>query len=411
LYLDVIVYDHAADTITYVSRGEDRSAIVRAALARPRPAAPPAASGALDASAALEVSAPREASPALDASVPSEPDAAGPRGPPPGPAARLQVGRLAISADDDAFATSVRAAQELIRAGECFQVVLSRAFTGRFAGELGPLYAWLRDAAAVPYLYYLRFAPLARAAAVGPAGPAGQPLVLMGASPEMLVRVRHGQCETFPIAGTRPVTGHDDEDDDAADDLRHDRKECAEHAMLVDLARNDLSRVCTPGTVRVDGYQTVQRFRDVQHLVTRVTGTLGAGRDALDALAAVFPAGTVSGAPKVRAMEHIARLERRPRGPYAGAVAYVSFNGDLDSAIAIRSLSAVGDRLTVQAGAGIVNASEADAEARETLHKARTLLDGLQHFGATLPAQAERPRAPGAPPTRRAAASTVEAQR
>lgn len=325
LYLDGLVYDHAAGTCTYVSRGEDRSdALLRA----------------------------------LDA-----------------PAGRgdLRVGPVTAGTDQGGFEAAVRTAQERIRDGEAFQVVLSRAYHAGFEGPLTRLYDWLRDAAAVPYLYHLRFGDRE----------------LVGASPEMLVRARQGAVETFPIAGTRPLTGDEATDRAAGEDLRRDRKETAEHAMLVDLARNDLSRVCTPGTVRVAAYQELHRFGSVQHLVSRVTGALAPGRDALDALAAVFPAGTVSGAPKVRAMEHIDALEPSPRGPYAGCVAYLSFNGDFDSAIAIRTLSRDGDRLTVQAGAGVVHRSDPASEFRETRHKAGTLLEALRHFGATLPDELE----------------------
>lgn len=168
--------------------------------------------------------------------------------------------------------------------------------------------------------------------------------------------------------------------------------------MLVDLARNDLARVSRPGSVRVARYAKVEPFRTVQHLVSEVRGDLRRGQDAIDALQAVFPAGTVSGAPKVRALEHLQRLEGRPRGPYAGSVCYLSFNGDLDSCIAIRCLSAVehqggrGGTLVVQAGAGIVLDSRPDAEFDETRHKARLLLTAIERFGSTLPRE-ERERA------------------
>ncbi len=321
LYLDGLVYDHHDGTCTYVSRGEDR----------------------------LE---------ALQAALDSNP-----------PDAQFHVDGLIASVDQPTFEAAVLDVQQQIRAGEAFQIVLSRAYTANHTGPLTRLYDWLRDAAAVPYLYHLRFGDRE----------------LVGASPEMLVRVRQGKVETFPIAGTRPVTGDEATDAAAGADLVKDRKETAEHAMLVDLARNDLSRVCAPGTVRVKAFQEVHRFRSVQHMVSHVVGHLQPQKDALDALAAVFPAGTVSGAPKVRALEHIDRLETTPRGPYAGCVAYLSFNGDFDSAIAIRSLSREGPTLTVQAGAGIVHRSDPTSEFMETRHKASTLLDGLATFGAILP--------------------------
>ena len=323
LFLDALVYDHAKGTVHYVSVGPDRRADLEALQA---------------------------------------------------PATRipLRIGPLAASCDAPRFAKMVHEAQALLRAGECFQMVLSRPYQASFSGDLGECYDLLRDGEAAPYLYHLRYA--------------GHPaLELVGASPETLVRVRAGKAETFPIAGTRPATGDATEDGAAARDLLTDRKEGAEHAMLVDLARNDLARVCRPGTVRVARLRDVERSRNVQHLVSEVVGELDEGRDALDALAAVFPAGTVSGAPKVRAMEHIARIEGTPRGAYAGAVCYASFNGDFDSAIAIRSLSAIGDRLTVQAGAGIVLASDAAREFDETRRKAATMLQALRPFGALVP--------------------------
>ncbi len=318
LYLDGIIYDHHDNTATYVSRGEDRSQTLQTILDGPTPRQD------------------------------------------------LHIGTVTPTVNQTTFEERVRRAQELIRAGEAFQIVLSRAYHAPHNGDLGPLYDWLREHAAVPYLYHLRFSG---------------GMDLLGASPEMLVRVRRGAVETFPIAGTRPITGDPTTDDAAAQDLRADPKETAEHAMLVDLARNDLSRVCTPGTVEVVAYQDLHKFHSVQHLVSHVKGQLQPPHDALDTLAAVFPAGTVSGAPKVRAMEHIDELEG-PRGPYAGAVAYLSFNGDFDSAIAIRSLSARDGTLTIQAGAGIVIASEPTGEYHETQHKAGTLLEAVRDFGA-----------------------------
>jgi anthranilate synthase component 1 len=327
LYLDALVYDHRKGTVHYVSVGPDRSA---------------------------------------DLAALREPNAR----------KRLRVGAVRASHDRRAFTRRVRQAQDLIRAGECFQAVLSRSYRAAYTGDLAAAYAWLRRKAHAPYLFFLRFA-----------GPPAR--VLLGASPETLVRVRRGEASTFPIAGTRPLTGRPARDAALARELRADRKEAAEHAMLVDLARNDLARVARPGTVRVARFRRVEPFRTVQHLVSEVQGKLAAGRDSLDALAAVFPAGTVSGAPKVRALEHIARLEGKDRGPYGGAVAYLSFTGDLDSCIAIRCLSAQGRRLSIQAGAGIVLGSRPDAEFDETRHKARLLLEAARRFGATLPEEAE----------------------
>lgn len=336
LYLDAIVYDHLLGTAHYVTVGADRRVDLDAL--RDIPAVPTIRDRA---------------------AVPALPPA-------------LRVGPLAATCDAERFTQRVQQAKALLNAGECFQIVLSRAYQASFTGDLGECYRTLRDGEPAPYLYHLRFG-------------GRSPLALLGASPETLVRVRAGQAETFPIAGTRPATGNARTDEAAARELLADRKEGAEHAMLVDLARNDLARVCLPGTVKVASLRQVERARTVQHLVSHVVGDLRPECDALDAFAAVFPAGTVSGAPKVRAMEHIARLEDAPRGPYAGAVLYASFNGDLDSAIAIRSLSAVGDRLTVQAGAGIVLASDPAAEFEETRRKAATMLAALRPFGAILP--------------------------
>jgi anthranilate synthase component 1 len=341
LYLDALVYDHAKGTVHYVSVGRDRRDDLEA-LRRP------AAAGA---------------SPAL------------------------RVGRVRASHGRPAFTRMVREAQELIRAGECFQVVLSRSYEAPYRGDLAACYDWLRARAHAPYLFFLRFG-------------GDRPRALLGASPETLVRVRKGTATTFPIAGTRPLTGHRATDEAAAHSLRADPKENAEHAMLVDLARNDLARVCAPGTVRVVRKAHVEGFRTVQHLVSEVRGRLRRGQDALAALAAVFPAGTVSGAPKLRALEHLERLEARPRGPYAGAVCYLSFNGDVDSCIAIRCLSATADaggnpgggrgRLSVQAGAGIVLGSRPESEFDETRHKARLLLAAVERFGGRLPAEVGR---------------------
>lgn len=324
LYLDALVYDHRKGTVHYVSVGADRRADL-AALARPAERREP-----------------------------------------------LRIGAARASHGRRAFSGLVRRAQRLIRAGECFQVVLSRSYRARFRGDLAAGYDWVRGHADAPYLFFLRFG-----------GP--RPRALLGASPETLVRVRGGLATTFPIAGTRPLTGRGAVDRRAAKGLLADPKENAEHAMLVDLARNDLARVCRPGSVRVTRLRQVEPFGTVQHLVSEVRGRLEPRHDALDALAAVFPAGTVGGAPKVRALEHIAALERRPRGAYAGGVCYLSFNGDLDSCIAIRCLAATGAELTVQAGAGIVLDSRPDAEFDETRHKARLLLTAIGRFGARLP--------------------------
>jgi anthranilate synthase component 1 len=203
-------------------------------------------------------------------------------------------------------------------------------------------------------------------------------LTIVGSSPEMLVRVEGRRVETHPIAGTRPRGGSDDEDLRQAEELKRSEKERAEHVMLVDLGRNDLGRVCEYGSVRVPQYMALERYSHVMHLVSRVEGRLGEAHDRLDALAATFPAGTVSGAPKIRAMELLAGLEPTPRGIYGGAVGYLDFAGNLDFCIAIRTIVMRNGRATVQAGAGIVADSIASAEFDETRDKAQALMTALQ---------------------------------
>jgi len=204
---------------------------------------------------------------------------------------------------------------------------------------------------------------------------------IVGSSPEMLGRVDGRQVETFPIAGTRPIGKNSRETDELAASLIKDAKERAEHVMLVDLARNDVGKVCQFGSVGVPDFMTVQRYSHVQHIVSRVVGRLVQEKDAVDVLKAIFPAGTVSGAPKKRAMEIIEELEPCRRGPYAGAVGYFSYNGNADFAITIRTLLANERRAYVQAGAGIVADSDARKEWDETEHKARALLGALRIGG------------------------------
>ncbi len=253
----------------------------------------------------------------------------------------------------DRFMEAVARAKEHIRDGEAFQIVLSRRDYGRMAGDPLAFYEALRRVNPSPYMYYLDF---------------GMRRVI-GASPEMLLRVEERTATTFPIAGTRPLGTTLAESDRLAGDLIADEKERAEHNMLVDLARNDLGKVSMFGSVQVPQYMTVERYSHVQHLVSRVESTLIDGKDALDALAAVFPAGTVSGAPKPRALEIIHDLEGTARGPYAGIVGYLSLNGNLDTAIAIRTLFADGPTYYMQAGAGIVADSDPAREWHETEHK------------------------------------------
>jgi anthranilate synthase component 1 len=193
---------------------------------------------------------------------------------------------------------------------------------------------------------------------------------IVGASPEMLVRVENGRASTRPIAGTLPRGRNDAEDAEIAQTLRSNHKEIAEHVMLVDLGRNDLGRVCEPGTVSVTDLAHVEKFSHLMHLVTHVHGELANGKDAFDAFDAVFPAGTLSGAPKVRAMQIIDSFEQRPRGPYGGAVGYFSLTGGADFAITIRTISLREGVAVVQAGGGVVKDSDPASEYRETIHKA-----------------------------------------
>jgi anthranilate synthase component I len=264
-------------------------------------------------------------------------------------------------ADRGSFVDSVARAREHILAGDIFQVVLSRR--SQFPAPSGalPIYRRLRIANPAPYMFLLRLPGME----------------LAGSSPEPLIRVEGGRVTTRPIAGTRPRGRTPDQDEDLERDLLADPKERAEHAMLVDLARNDLGRVCRAGTVRVSELMTVERFSRVMHIVSTVEGELRHGLGALDALAATFPAGTVTGAPKRRAMEIIAEEESHARGPYAGAVGYLTFSGDLDFCITIRTAVVQEGTATVQAGAGIVADSDPGREYEETRAKASALLTAV----------------------------------
>jgi anthranilate synthase component 1 len=266
-----------------------------------------------------------------------------------------------------AFLRGVARIKARIRAGDVFQAVLSDDFTARLTA--GPIAAYraIRAANPTPYLFLLM----------------GGDDAVMGASPERLVRVVGGRARNCPIAGTRPRGRTRAEDLRLERELRASPKERAEHLMLVDLARNDLGRVCAPGSVSVRRLMITRRFSNVMHLVSEVEGRLDAGRTAWDALSASFPAGTVSGAPKVRAMEIIAALERRSRGFYAGAVVQHDFAGNLDSCLAIRSLSlSKGGKARLQAGAGIVADSDPAAEYREVQHKLAGLRRALGSLAA-----------------------------
>jgi anthranilate synthase component 1 len=262
----------------------------------------------------------------------------------------------------EAFEASVRAAKERIAAGDVYQVVLSQRFQAEVSVDPFTVYRALRHVNPSPYMYYIRMGRQA----------------IVGSSPEMLVRVEARRVETHPIAGTRPRGRSDEEDLRLAEELKSDEKERAEHVMLVDLGRNDVGRVSEYGSVRVPQFMALERYSHVMHLVSRVEGRLADDRDRLDALVACFPAGTVSGAPKIRAMEIIASLEPTRRGIYAGAVGYLDFAGNLDFCIAIRTITMRDGVASIQAGAGIVADSNPAAEYEETRDKARALLAALE---------------------------------
>lgn len=274
----------------------------------------------------------------------------------------LLAGRTMDQCSRPKFESNVAMAKKKIEAGEAFQVVISRSKEVDITGDPLALYQQLRVLNPSPYMYYLDF---------------GERKV-MGSSPETLVKVRDGEVFTYPIAGTRPLGTNMRERRRFKEEMRSDEKERAEHAMLVDLARNDLGKVCEDGSVHVAEYMQVEEFSHVQHLVSKVQGTLAPGLTAMDAFTAVFPAGTVSGAPKPRAMEIIAELEQRPRGPYAGSVGYLSLNGDLDSAIAIRSAFVSDGKMRIQSGAGIVYDSVPSNEFLECESKLGAVAMALQ---------------------------------
>jgi len=265
------------------------------------------------------------------------------------------------------FEAMVRQAKEYIAAGDIFQAVLSQRLSGHTMAHPFAIYRALRRLNPSPYMVFLRF----------PGGLGTPPLHVIAASPEMHVRLENDMAEVRPIAGTRPRGASPAEDAALADELLCDEKERAEHVMLVDLGRNDLGRVCEYGSVSVQEMMIVERYSHVMHIVSDVRGRLQAKRDAFDLLRATFPAGTVTGAPKVRAMEIIEELEGTRRGLYAGAIGYVGYDGSMDSCIAIRTIVMQGDTVHIQAGAGIVADSDPAREYQETLSKARALAEAV----------------------------------
>lgn len=329
LYEDLLAFDHAAQRLFFVTRCDDARSL-------------PAAQEKLDRLAA---------------------DVLGPDSPRAAQSGDLRLhGGFESCTEPAEYERGVASLRTAISHGEIFQGVLSQRFEQRFEGDPFTLYRVLRLANPSPHMFFFE----------------ADGLTLVGSSPERLVSVQSGRAENRPIAGTRPRSEDPSEDERLARELRGDAKERAEHDMLVDLARNDLGRVARVGSVRVKEHAVLERFARVQHLVSRVECDLASGRDALDALAASFPAGTVSGAPKVRAMELLAGIERDTRGPYAGAFGYLDRAGNLDTALVLRSFVARDGVLSVQAGAGIVWDSDAAREREETLHKARALFEAAR---------------------------------
>ena len=270
-----------------------------------------------------------------------------------------------VNIKKETYEAAVEKAKEYITAGDIFQVVPSKRYQFQIMGNLIHFYQALRTINPSPYMYYYKSGDRQ----------------IVGASPEMLVRVENGTVETFPIAGTRPVAQDPGENIKLVSELLADPKERAEHVMLVDLARNDIGRISKFGSVHVPEFMKVHQYSHVQHIVSQVVGELKENLQSYDALRAVFPAGTVSGAPKVRAMEIIDELEPARRGPYAGAVGYFSYNGNADFAITIRTLFADKNQAYIQAGAGIVADSVPEIEWFETDHKAKALMQALEHAG------------------------------
>ena len=280
----------------------------------------------------------------------------------PKPGGKSEESVAASNWERAAFENAVGEIKELINAGEAYQVVISQCFTRPTDASPVAIYRAIRSINPSPYMFLLNF---------------GDKQVI-GASPEMLVRCEGERLEYRPIAGTRPRGKTTDEDLRLAEEMRHDAKEVAEHQMLVDLGRNDLGRVAEYGSVKVETLMTVEKYSHVQHLVSSLSAVLRKGLDRFDALAACFPAGTVSGAPKVRSIEIIRELEPTPRGVYAGAVGYFDYSGNMDTCIAIRTLVLENGVAKIQAGAGIVADSVPELEYEETVNKAKGLLRAVE---------------------------------
>jgi anthranilate synthase component 1 len=350
----VVVFDHLGQRLVLVAN----------VLATPGTDLPAAHADAL---ARLDALADRLAAPLAEPPVPL-------------PAAE-SIGQVASDLEPGRYQDMVERAKAHIRAGDVFQVVPSQRFSVRTHADPLDVYRVLRVINPSPYMYFLRLAGV----------------TVAGSSPEVLVTVRGRVATARPIAGTRPRGADPDADAALEAELLADAKERAEHVMLVDLTRNDLGRVSRPGTVRVSELMTVERYSHVMHIVSEVSGELADGVEPPDVLAACFPAGTVSGAPKVRAMEIIDDLELHRRGLYAGCVGYFDFSGSADTCITIRTLVFVGDTAYCQAGAGVVADSVPEREERETEAKARALLAAVAAAERMRPATLAAAEAPAGP--------------
>ncbi|MUG65010.1 anthranilate synthase component I [Paenibacillus campinasensis] len=284
--------------------------------------------------------------------------------------ADVELGDIQSNMSKERYIANVEQAKEYIRAGDIFQVVLSQRFHIETEVSALHVYRVLRAMNPSPYMYYLKM----------------DDDIIVGTSPEALVKVDGRRVETRPIAGTRPRGADEAEDKALAEDLLQDEKERAEHLMLVDLGRNDLGRVSEFGSVKCDSFMEIEKYSHVMHMVSGVSGTLGENKDFFDAFLSCLPAGTVSGAPKLRAMEIIAELEREARGAYAGAIGYLGFTGNMDSCITIRTIIFRGGKAYVQAGAGIVWDSVPEKEYEETVNKAKGMLKAIRVAEAMFPA-------------------------
>lgn len=272
------------------------------------------------------------------------------------------MGQVTPLFDREQFCRMVEQAKDHIREGDIFQIVLSNCLSAPFEGSLLDTYRVLCTINPSPYMFYF----------------SGTDVEVAGASPETLVKLENGVLHTFPLAGTRPRGKTPEEDRAMEEELLSDEKELAEHNMLVDLGRNDLGKVSRFGTVQVEKFHTVERFSHVMHIGSTVRGELRADKDALDAIEAVLPAGTLSGAPKLRACQLIAELENNKRGIYGGAIGYIDFTGNMDTCIAIRIAYQKNGRVFVRSGAGIVADSVPEKEFEECLNKARASLKALE---------------------------------